>query len=108
MTRRLHARWLDGRDLHGARRPVQPTRRAAPPSHPQAIVSIDAVDASGRHQLEILHDVFKHRLDVRRQRLCASARLVVEAYVSGDAATVIARAMATLDKAALIIRTKLP
>ncbi len=47
-------------------------------------------------------------IPVSALRLCASARLVVEAYVSGDAATVIARAMATLDKAALIIRTKLP
>jgi hypothetical protein len=26
-------------------------------------VSVDAVDASGKHQLEILHDVFKRRLD---------------------------------------------
>ena len=47
-------------------------------------------------------------IPVSALRLCASARLVVEACAGGDAATVIARAMATLDKAALIIRTKLP
>jgi endoplasmic reticulum-Golgi intermediate compartment protein 3 len=33
------------------------------PSLPCAMVSVDAVDASGKHQLEILHDVFKRRLD---------------------------------------------
>jgi len=33
------------------------------PSMPCAMISVDAVDASGKHQLEILHDVFKRRLD---------------------------------------------
>lgn len=33
------------------------------PSLPCALLSVDAVDASGEHQLEILHDVFKRRLD---------------------------------------------
>ena len=30
---------------------------------PPAALSLDAMDASGSHQLDILHDVFKQRLD---------------------------------------------
>jgi endoplasmic reticulum-Golgi intermediate compartment protein 3 len=30
---------------------------------PCAVVSLDAMDASGQHQLEVMHDVFKQRLD---------------------------------------------
>lgn len=33
------------------------------PSMPCAVVSLDAMDASGQHQLEVMHDVFKQRLD---------------------------------------------
>lgn len=33
------------------------------PSMPCAVVSLDAMDASGSHQLEIMHDVFKQRID---------------------------------------------
>jgi hypothetical protein len=44
------------------------------PSLPCAIVSVDAVDASGRHQLEILHDVFKHRLSADGTPLGERAR----------------------------------
>ncbi len=33
------------------------------PSMPCAVVSLDAMDVSGNHQLEIMHDVFKQRLD---------------------------------------------
>ena len=41
---------------------VLPEVRFSPAAIP-AVVSLDAMDASGQHQLEIMHDVFKQRLD---------------------------------------------
>jgi hypothetical protein len=34
------------------------------PSMPCAVLSLDAMDVSGQHQLDVLHNIFKRRLDM--------------------------------------------
>lgn len=54
------------------------------PSMPCAVVSLDAMDASGHNTLDILHDVFKRRLDKTGAPIGASTKGEMNTLKSKD------------------------